>query len=524
MYFDDESNGSNDAKSCSNMSESSSVPSSTSSSSSQEGFFSELRRDSEATNASMLSSSPCNLSSEEDESSSSSTVASSATSASVAVASTAAAAAQQPRRRKKKKRLCESTSSASFKDIYYLTGEILGEGSYGRVETCINMFTDTEYAVKIISKANWCFSRSKVLKEVELFYLCQGQKDIIQLIEYFEEPEFFYLIFEKAYGGPLLNQIQRRVHFTEEEAVSIIRDLATALRFLHDRGIAHRDLKPENILCVEANSPRVIKLCDFDLCSSVTQTVSTPLLQSPVGSAEYMAPEVVNAFASLDNYDYDDEDDEDELTYDKKCDLWSLGIIAYILLCGYLPFSGHCDDECGWEKGEECIKCQRSLFAAIKSGDLVFPDAHWATVSSEAKDLISKLLVKEASQRIDAASVLAHPWIQNGGSSSNRLETPAVLRRQTSVKEFSDFATNALAIKRTFEINPAFAERLMRRSATTQDFNNVTAAMHASPRRKTSAHAQMTSPVASKPVLGMKRQTSMVFVANNINHYNRCEV
>ena len=150
--------------------------------------------------------------------------------------------------------------------------------------------------MKIISKKSPSFSRAKILKEIELYYLCRGQLEIIQLEDFFEDKENFYLIFEKAYGGPLLTQIQQRIHFTESEASAIIRDLATALTFLHERGIAHRDLKPENILCLKSDSPCPIKLCDFDLCSSVNQTISTPRLQSPVGSAEYMAPEVVEIF------------------------------------------------------------------------------------------------------------------------------------------------------------------------------------------------------------------------------------
>ncbi len=403
---------------------------------------------------------------------------------------------------------------------------MLGEGSYGRVETCINQFTDVEYAVKIISKKNWCFSRAKVLKEVELYYLCQGQSEIIQLIEYFEEADYFYLIFEKAHGGPLLSQIQRRVRFTEDEAALIVRDLARALRFLHVRGIAHRDLKPENILCVSDNSPLPIKLCDFDLCSSVNQSISTPLLQSPVGSAEYMAPEVVNAFSLID--DYFDEDLEDELTYDKRCDLWSLGVIAYILLCGYLPFSGRCDrgGDCGWERGEECPQCQQSLFTAITDGKLVFPEAHWAGISAEAKDLISRLLVKEASGRLDAAGILAHPWIVGGGNAQRVLETPTILRRQTSVRElFSEFA----AIKRngfgcSFSRAMVANEAAMKRSATTQDFDRVvTTATTAS--RKTSA--QMQRKLSRQENVHMRRQTSLIFPPEpptNANAlFNRCE-
>jgi len=303
---------------------------------------------------------------------------------------------------------------ARFKDTYYLTGDVLGEGSYGRVETCINMFTDFEYAVKLISKSDWCFSRAKVLKEVEIYYLCRGHPNIIQLVEYFEEEDYFYLVFEKANGGPLLGHIQRRVRFSEQEAAKIVRDLASALEFLHCRGIAHRDLKPENVLCVSAESPWPIKLCDFDLCSGVHQSITTPLLQSPVGSAEYMAPEVVNAF-SVPPHERDSEEQESELNYDKRCDLWSLGVMAYCLLSGFLPFAaGRCEDpDCGWDTGDaECASCQSRLFVAICSGDVVFPEQHgWSGVSEAAKDLIERLLVRDASQRMDAEAVVNHPWI-----------------------------------------------------------------------------------------------------------------
>merc|ERR1719361_1344239 len=207
----------------------------------------------------------------------------------------------------------------------------LGQGSYGKVEECENIITKAKLAVKIISRSNWHFSRPKMLKEIELYHLCQGIPEIIQLIEYFEEPEYFYLVFEKAKGGPLLNQIQRRVHFTEREAAAIIRDLAAALAHLHSRGIAHRDLKPANVLCCNAGDNGKddflpVKLCDFDLCSAVYQSITTPKLQSPVGSVEYMAPEVVEAFSfDLDFFGhqmeadtFDDEEDI-ELTYDKRC-------------------------------------------------------------------------------------------------------------------------------------------------------------------------------------------------------------
>jgi len=406
------------------------------------------------------------------------------------------------RRRKKKKRLCGSLSVTQFSDVYRLTGTTLGQGSYGKVEECENIVTKAKLAVKIISKNNVTFSRAKMLKEIELYFLCQGVPEIIQLIEYFEESEYFYLVFEKAKGGPLLNQITRRVHFGEREAASIIRDLAAALSHLHSRGIAHRDVKPENVLCYNDGDMDgdflPVKLCDFDLCSSVHESITTPKLQSPVGSVEYMAPEVVEAFSvDLDFFGYElqpntfDDDEDVELTYDKRCDLWSLGIIAYILLCGYLPFSGRCGKDCGWEdRGEECFECQHQLFQSIKSGNLVFPEEHWSGVSEEAKDLITKLLVRDASQRLDASSILNHPWIigltseekskeeQGSGKTSTDLETPQVLRKKSKQEKifYSAFSSNALAIKRNCIDHHGTAtsrKKSMKKSATVAQFFDV---------------------------------------------------
>merc|ERR1712059_228005 len=114
-------------------------------------------------------------------------------------------------RRKKKKKTASSTLLASntFQELYRLTGEVLGQGAYASVQTCVNIYTEMEYAVKIIDKVPG-HSRARVFKEIDLFHHCQGHKNIIQLIEYFEEAERFYLIFEKVSGGQLLDHIQRR--------------------------------------------------------------------------------------------------------------------------------------------------------------------------------------------------------------------------------------------------------------------------------------------------------------------------
>jgi len=351
-------------------------------------------------------------------------------------------------RRRKKKKTNSSVVATAFQDLYQMTGEILGQGAYASVRTCRNIWTDQEFAVKIIDKVPG-HSRQRVFKEIDTFYHCRGHKNIIQLIEYFEEPDRFYLVFEKINGGQLLDHIQNRVKFTEKEASYVIRDLASALQFLHKKGIAHRDLKPENVLCEYEDQLCPVKLCDFDLGSGIKfnsqsqfgSPISTPALLTPVGSAEFMAPEVVEAFM---------DDSERDLAYDKRCDLWSLGIIMYILLSGYPPFSGNCGIKCGWNQGEPCNACQELLFHSIQDGHFDFPHAEWRDISGEAKDLISKLLVKDARHRLSAEMVLSHPWVKNGGPSgpSKVLVTPQNIKRNNSARELSAFAESAMAVNR----------------------------------------------------------------------------
>jgi len=362
--------------------------------------------------------------------------------------------------RRKKKRTASSTSLASntFQELYRLTGEVLGQGAYASVQTCVNIYTELEYAVKIIDKVP-THSRARVFKEIDLFHHCQGHKNIIQLVEYFEEQERFYLIFEKITGGQLLDHIEKRKYFTEKEAACVIKDVASALEFLHSKGIAHRDLKPENVLCVHQDKLTPVKLCDFDLGSGIKfhsggGSDTTPFLMTPVGSAEFMAPEIVEAFI---------EDTEDDFKYDKRCDLWSLGVMMYILLCGYPPFSGSCGEHCGWADGGECQYCQLDLFYNIQRGKFHFPKKDWSMISPEAKDLIAKLLVKTAKNRISAEDVLEHPWLKN--RNDLQLDTPARIREHNSAAELSLFAESAAAVNRVV---------LQHMSLTLPDIENIT--------------------------------------------------
>lgn len=324
------------------------------------------------------------------------------------------------KKRGRKKKRCRATDSFSgrFEDVYQLQEDVLGEGAHARVQTCVNLITNQEYAVKIIEK-QLGHIRSRVFREVEMLYQCQGHRNVLELIEFFEEEDRFYLVFEKMRGGSILSHIHRRRHFNELEASVVVQDVASALDFLHNKGIAHRDLKPENILCEHPNQVSPVKICDFDLGSGIKlngdcSPISTPELLTPCGSAEYMAPEVVEAFS------------EEASIYDKRCDLWSLGVILYILLSGYPPFVGHCGSDCGWDRGEACPACQNMLFESIQEGKYEFPDKDWSHISFAAKDLISKLLC----------------------APENTLPTPLVLQRNSCAKDLTSFAAEAIAMNR----------------------------------------------------------------------------
>jgi MAP kinase interacting serine/threonine kinase len=360
----------------------------------------------------------------------------------------------------------ESVCINNFNDVYVLTDKVLGEGSSACVYEGKNKLTNQPVAVKIIKKRHG-LRRSRVFREIEMFYHCQKHTNIIQLLEYFEESDKFYLVFEKAEGGPLLAHIQKRVHFTENEASQIVKNLAEALKFMHQRGIAHRDLKPENILCHSDSQLCPVKICDFDLGSGVifshsSSPVSTPELLTPVGSAEFMAPELVDALKG------------EATSYDKRCDLWSLGVIIYILLCGYPPFYGCCGSDCGWERGEFCESCQDQLFVSIQDGLYDFPEREWSGVSDEAKDLIRHLLVKDASQRYTAEMVLSHPWVKHGGPRwTNFLETPSVIRRNNSAKDLATFAENANYVKRLVLQHETSSNRINENDTLLEQTDNI---------------------------------------------------
>ncbi|KTG37163.1 hypothetical protein cypCar_00005156, partial [Cyprinus carpio] len=374
--------------------------------------------------------------------------------------------------RRKKKRRTRATDSftGKFSDLYKLTDELLGQGAYAKVQGCVSLQNGNEYAVKIIEKKAG-HSRSRVFREVETLYQCQGNKNILELIQFFEEDCCFYLVFEKLRGGSILTHIQSRKYFDEREASHVVRDIAHALDFLHNKGIAHRDLKPENILCEYTDKVSPVKICDFDLGSGVKLNsactpITTPELTTPVfTSSRFVAqlstwhPRWWRSLRMRASFLID------AVTFWQPCEYFYKSCQR-----ASSSFTRHCGTNCGWERGETCRACQNNLFERIQEGKYEFGDGVWAQISSDAKDLISRLLVRDATLRLSAAQVLKHPWVQ-GNAPERVLSTPRVLQRNCSTKDLTQFAADAIAFNR----------QLSQKEEEQEDFGAVVCSMRLSP-------------------------------------------
>ncbi|KGL73774.1 MAP kinase-interacting serine/threonine-protein kinase 2, partial [Tinamus guttatus] len=233
--------------------------------------------------------------------------------------------------------------------------------------------------------------------------------------------------------GSILTHIHRRRHFNELEASVVVQDIASALNFLHNKGIAHRDLKPENILCESPDQVSPVKICDFDLGSGIKlngdcSPISTPELLTPVsGLSPRGWPSRGGGGGGLA----------------PAWRWWWRGDPAVVA-------------EVAWPRrvlvvavpgAADALPLQNMLFESIQEGKYEFPDKDWAHISFAAKDLISKLLVRDAKKRLSAAQVLEHPWVQ-GCAPDNTLPTPIILQRNSSAKELTTFAAEAMAVNR----------------------------------------------------------------------------
>jgi calcium/calmodulin-dependent protein kinase I len=304
----------------------------------------------------------------------------------------------------------------------YKIGKTIGTGGFSVVKRVVDRDTGENMACKIMtlppegaSAGDGESTRMDIFKEIDII-MSLRHDNIIYMKEYFEESGRVYVIMEYLAGGELLEALLRKdkgedgnePHYSEQDARVIFKQLIEAVKYMHDKQIVHRDLKLENMLLKKPNDIRTIKIADFGLAKKYGHAA----LSTICGTPQYVAPEVIKG----GNTPY---------TYGKECDLWSCGVILFILLGGYPPF---------YDESEP------RLFRKIREGIPDMNDPVWDEVSKEAKDLIMKLLDVDPPSRLTVEGVLEHPWMNPPASSPTSKKD--LLRTMSKMK--TSFKTKSL--------------------------------------------------------------------------------
>jgi len=199
--------------------------------------------------------------------------------------------------------------------------------------------------------------------------------NVVKLYEVYEDESKFYMVFEYMKGGELFNRIIEKDHYSEKEAADTIRPVVDAMLYCHSMGVAHRDLKPENLLYATKDSGSIIKVSDFGMST----VIGDELMTTQCGTPHYFAPEVI-----------------DGKGYDQNVDYWSIGVLIYIMLCGFPPFHDEDTDK---------------LYEIIKKGKVEFPSPFWDDISDFAKDLLVRMFNPDPKKRLKGEEIMKHPWM-----------------------------------------------------------------------------------------------------------------
>ncbi|XP_077458098.1 MAP kinase-activated protein kinase 2-like isoform X2 [Stigmatopora argus] len=303
-------------------------------------------------------------------------------------------------------------------DDYKITSQVLGLGINGKVLECICKNTGHKCALKIL------YDTSIARREVELHGRVSGGPHMVRIISTYENlhkgKKCLLIVMECMEGGELFCRIQARGNqaFTEREASEIMRDIGSAIEYIHRMNIAHRDVKPENLLYTSKASNASLKLTDFGFAKETTVHNS---LQTPCYTPYYVAPEVLGPEK-----------------YDKSCDMWSLGVIMYILLCGFPPFYSNTGQA-----------MSPGMKQRIRLGQYKFPKPEWEDVSEEAKELIVQLLKTDPNERMTISQFMSHSWIRSNAVPLTPLHTSRVLTEEKELwDDVKEEMTSALATMR----------------------------------------------------------------------------
>lgn len=263
-----------------------------------------------------------------------------------------------------------------LEDDYEVTSTVLGSGANGAVHMALSKSSSRKVAVKSFSLANMNDFELNLLSVEVGNYLSMDHPHIARLLDVYESADHIHLVMECMSGGDLVERVESRSRFTETEARDAIRQILLALNYMHSSGFVHRDVKPDNVL-YDTNGGDHLKLIDFGF-STRWDSSSKEKMHLNLGTREYVAPEVLDE------------------SYTSKCDLWSTGVVAFILLTGRFPFHGS----------------DAELKRKIRAGSYPSMDGKlWSGVSDEAKDFVRSLLRVDPSERLSAEEALQHSWI-----------------------------------------------------------------------------------------------------------------
>jgi len=317
--------------------------------------------------------------------------------------------------------LVEEEFRRHVSDVYEITGgDVLGTGISGVVRTVKHKTTGEVFAMKTLhlkqikdpEKLEELKNEVKIMAELD-------HPNIIRLYECYENDDHIYLIMELCTGGELLDRLnsQKQHHYNEKKAASIVTKMISAVRYLHLHNIVHRDLKLENFIFEDPSPDSEMKLIDFGLSRHYSQGEE---MHMPVGTPFYVAPEVLRQ------------------AYTEECDMWSIGVIAYMLVSGRPPFMGN--DE-------------RDTLALVKRGRYSFPPYIFDHISDNAKDFIRQLLVLDPAARMTAEQAQKHPWLHEWDHEPEPLKLEVVdnLKHFQELSAFQKLAHEVIA----FTLQPA---------------------------------------------------------------------
>ncbi|CAF0965840.1 unnamed protein product [Rotaria magnacalcarata] len=290
----------------------------------------------------------------------------------------------------------DSTVPPTVRDKYILSKEI-GRGAYGEVKLCFIRGTCDRFAMKIIAKKHFTLlgaqahtfnqqieSECSILRALD--HPC-----IIHVYDVFDTSNAVFIVLELVEGGELFDRVVANGQFDETTTKFLFRQMCLGVKYLHDHSVTHRDLKPENVLLTSPDTNEtLVKITDFGLSRFINETT---LMKTFCGTPNYLAPEVLST--------------RGEGSYSNKVDVWSLGVILYICLVGYPPFS---DSISGTPLSDQIIK-----------GLYTFPDEFWSEVSESVKDLIRKMMCIDPVKRLTIDGVLEHSWLADDYDNTARV-------------------------------------------------------------------------------------------------------